>query len=399
MAAAQSVGAALARSVRELLPADARVVLCWRDPLQGDAYSADDTAPASLVARSLATLGKKGRAHDAEILDHWTTDLGTEIVLAAQSPAGVATPMRDAWQAMARRAVAASLEAWQSRARIAALEKSERLQQALYEIADLAGSSLEMHDMLRRIHGVVGGLMYAENCFIVLYDEVRQSLRFLYFADRHDPYVADPGHEIPVAEVPTSLTMALLRHGEPLLGPSSALRARLDIPHDPTHGPDSEDWLGVPMRREGTVCGAIVVQSYEHRASYSDEDRALLSYVAQHILTALDRRQARNELERRVEERTYALQEANRVLQAEIVERQRSERLQRALFRIAELSITSESLERFYAEVHDVVGELLYARNFYIALLAGEGDELEFPYSIDERDPNRPRRKFGMGMT
>jgi hypothetical protein len=153
------------------------------------------------------------------------------------------------------------------------------------------------------------------------------------------------------------------------------------------------------MRREGTVCGAIVVQSYEHRASYSDEDRALLSYVAQHILTALDRRQARSELERRVEERTHALQEANRVLQAEIVERQRAERLQRALFRIAELSITSESLERFYAEVHEVVGELLYARNFYIALLAGEGDELEFPYSIDERDPNRPRRKFGMGMT
>lgn len=396
--AASSAGPALVRAVRELLPADTRIVVCWRDA-GGDAYSADDAAPAALVARALSMLGTKGRARDAEILDHWTTEHGTQIVLAAQSASGVVTPLRDAWQAMARRTVAASLEAWQARNRIATLEKSERLQQALYEIADLAGSSLEMHEMLRRIHAVVGSLMYAENCFIVLYDEVRQSLRFLYFADRHDPYIADPSHEIPVAEVPTSLTMALLRHGEPLLGPSAALRAKLQIPPDPVHGPDSEDWLGVPMRREGTVCGAIVVQSYEHRASYSDEDRALLSYVAQHILTALDRRQARSELERRVEERTHALQEANRVLQAEIVERQRAERLQRALFRIAELSITSETLERFYAEVHDVVGELLYARNFYIALLAGEGDELEFPYSIDERDPNRPRRKFGMGMT
>ena len=396
---AQSAGPALARAVRELLPPDARIVVCWREPTGVEAYSADNTAPATLIARALAMLGKHGRPRDPDLLDHWTSDNGTEIVLAAHSPAGVATALRQGWQSIARHSVAATLDAWQAKSRIATLEKSERLQQALYEIADLAGSSLEMHDMLRRIHGVVGGLMYAENCFIVLYDEVRQSLRFLYFADRHDPYVADPGHEIPVAEVPTSLTMALLRHGEPLLGPSAALRAKLDIPHDPTHGPDSEDWLGVPMRREGQVCGAIVVQSYEHRASYSDEDRALLSYVAQHILTALDRRQARNELERRVEDRTHALQEANRVLQAEIVERQRAERLQRALFRIAELSITSESLERFYAEVHDVVGELLYARNFYIALLAGEGDELEFPYSIDERDPNRPRRKFGMGMT
>jgi len=397
-AAAQSAGPALARTVRELLPPDARFVVCWREPGQ-DFYSADETAPASLVARALAMLGKKGRPHDAEILDHWTSDHGTEIVLAAQSASGVIAPMRQGWQAMARSAVAASLEAWQAKARIATLEKSERLQQALYEIADLAGSQLEMQEMLRRIHAVVGGLMYAENCYMVLYDDVRQTLRFLYFADRHDPYIADPSHEIPVSEVPTSLTMALLRHGEPMLGPSAALRARFMIPHDPSHGPDSEDWLGVPMRREGQVCGAIVVQSYEHRASYSDEDRALLSYVAQHILTALDRRQARSELERRVEERTHALQEANRVLQPETAPRQRAERLQRALFRIAELSITSESLERFYAEVHDVVGELLYARNFYIALLAGEGDELEFPYSIDERDPNRPRRKFGMGMT
>ena len=161
-------------------------MVCWRDA-GGDAYSADDAAPAATVARALSMLGTKGRARDAEIHDHWTSEQGVEIVLAAHSTSGVVTPLRDAWQAMARRAVAASLEAWQSRSRIATLEKSERLQQALYEIADLAGSQLEMHEMLRRIHAVVGGLMYAENCFIVLYDEARQSLRFLYFADRHDP--------------------------------------------------------------------------------------------------------------------------------------------------------------------------------------------------------------------
>src|SRR5947207_2682966 len=45
----------------------------------------------------------------------------------------------------------------------------------------------------------------------------------------------------------------------------------------------------------------------------------------------------------------------------------RSERLQSALFRIAQLSRESEDLDHFYAAVHDVIGELMDATNFYIA--------------------------------
>src|SRR3546814_3226743 len=85
-------------------------------------------------------------------------------------------------------------------------------------------------------------------------------------------------------------------------------------------------------------------------------------------------------LERRVDERTRELQQANMVLQAEIIERQRAEKLQRALYSITEKSVTAGSLERFYADVHSIVGELLYARNFYIALLSSDGEHIEFPY-------------------
>ena len=301
--------------------------------------------------------------------------------------------------ALAKRTVNADLAAIRAHARVESLEKSERLQQALYEIADLAGADMAMPDMLRRLHGVVAGLMVAENFYIVLYDDVRQTMRFVYFADCVDPYIADPDSEISAAQMPNSLTLALMRHGEPVCGASAMVREKLGVLRDPSHGPDSEDWLGVPMRRDDRVCGAIVVQSYDSPDSYGEEERALLLFVAQHILTALDRYQAREELERRVEERTNALQLSNRDLQAEIEERQRSERLQRALFRIAELSITSETLERFYAQVHDVVGELLYARNFYIALLSDDGERLEFPYSIDERDINRVTRTLAMGST
>jgi diguanylate cyclase (GGDEF)-like protein len=245
----------------------------------------------------------------------------------------------------------------------------------------------------------VGELMYAGNLYIVLYDEHLQTMRFLYFVDRLDPWVNDPAEEMPVTDDENTLTMHLLRTGDALRGPSAELRIRHDIPFGASNGPDSADWLGVPMRRGAQVVGAIVVQNYEKPDVYSDEDRALLAYVAQHILTALDRYEAREQLETRVQERTAELQQANRDLQAEVAERQRAQELQRALFRIAELSMTSETLERFYAEIHKIVGGLLYARNFYIAMLTIDGSMLEFPYSVDDRDQMRKPRRVANGLT
>jgi diguanylate cyclase (GGDEF)-like protein len=396
---ARNVGPDLARALQDSLPTGSHVVVQWRDARSQQVCSAVPGVPETLFARAAelfdgGALSRAGSGVD----DAWEGPDG-RVSLAAILAEPLPPSSRQAWLALARRTVGATLAQQRAQARIESLEKSERLQQALFEIADLSGAALELNELLGRIHSIVAGLMYAENFYIVLYDDQRDSFRFIYFADRQDPYVADPSVEIRAEDAPTSLTLALLRLGEPVQGPSERVRARLGVPRDIVHGPDSQDWLGVPMLRDGRVSGAIVVQSYDRSDSYGEEERALLAFVAQHILTGLDRHRAREELERRVEERTRALQQANRELQAEIVERQRAERLQRALFRIAELSIASETLERFYAEVHDVVGELLYARNFYIALLSEDGERLEFPYSIDERDPVRASRTLGKGMT
>ncbi len=283
--------------------------------------------------------------------------------------------------------------------RIASLRSSERLQQSLYEIADLAGGSRDMQDMLRRIHAIVGELMYAGNFYIVLYDEFRQKIRFLYFVDQRDPFINDPDAELDFDQADANLTVALLQGGEAMRGPSPQLQAQYRITPDPSNGPDSADWLGVPMLRDDRVVGGIVVQSYEQPSVYSDDDRALLAFVAQHILTALDRRYARGELEHRVEERTRELVQANLDLQAEVLERQRAQELQRTLFRIAELSMTSDSLDDFYVAIHEVVGGLLYARNFYIAMLSADATMLEFAYSVDERDVERKPRKIARGLT
>jgi len=387
----------LADALAGMLPSGSKVVVRWLDPEAGSGLSAAIGAPSGLLVHADRRLADRAEPDDERSVV-WENGQ-TRIVVAANVTEPLESADFQSWMAVARHTIDASLASARAQARIESLEKAQRLQQALYEIADLAGSGLEMDEMLRRIHDVVGGLMYARNFFIVTFDPVREAVRFLYFADALDPYVAEPGVEIPIGELSNSLTVALLHHGQPLLGPSAVLRRELGVEVDLSHGPDSADWLGVPMRRDDRVSGAIVVQSYDRPGMYSQEDRALLEYVAQHIQTALDRKHAQVELERRVYERTLELQQANLVLQAEIVERKRAERLQRALYKITELSVTTGSLEKFYADVHELVGELLYARNFYIALLTPDGEQIEFPYSVDERDPTRVTRNLGNGLT
>ncbi len=263
----------------------------------------------------------------------------------------------------------------------------ERLQRALYAISDLAGRDIDTVHMLRNAHRILRTLMYARNFFVALYDRDTRTMRFPYFADEHKIELPGPDEAVPESAMPNSLTVALLHHGRPLMGPSAEIRRTFDIELDPRRGPESVDWLGVPMMSDNEVRGAVVVQSYDARVHFTPADRDLLSYVAQHILVALTRRQAQVELERRVESRTHEIEVANRELKVQVRERESGERLQSALFRIAELTGSSNSMHEFYAALHAVVGELLYARNFFVALLVDDDSAIDFPYAADEVDP------------
>ena len=367
-----------------LLPDRACLWVDWDDPLLGQGSQCHPP-------QAMPSLRAAG-AHPAQHAQ-WQHD-GARIGLRVEGAAVSA-----GWWLVAREALQLGLQQARQAGQIHALEDAKRLQQALYEIADLSGAELEMAEMLRHVHRVLNTLMYAHNCFIVEYDDTRQTIRFLYFADQIDDFIADPSRAYAESELPGSLTFALLQHGQPLSGPSRQLLATVGQDGQHWRGPESLDWLGVPMLREGRVCGAIVVQSYDQHDRYGEADRALLGFVAQHVRTAMDRRQAQVQLERQVERRTLELQRANRSLQDEVFERRRAEKLQAALYGIAELAMQAESLSQFHAQVHGIVGTLLDARNFYIALVNEAGDGLEFVYSVDEYTVSRAPRPFSQGLT
>ncbi|HET6431400.1 EAL domain-containing protein [Dyella sp.] len=277
------------------------------------------------------------------------------------------------------------------------LERSQTLQRALLSISDLSGSDRDMPEMLRGIHAIVCTLMYAENFFIVRHDPARGAMRFLYYADTRDD--DGPGDtELPAMRWHGTLTWHVLTRGQPLMGTPQELDAQLDGSYRMV-GPSSLDWLGVPMMRDGEAHGALVVQTYAEGIRYSAEDRALLQYVGSHILTALERKQGKDDLEQRVRERTLELADLNRGLQQEVAERQRAERLQAALFQIAQLATADIDQHTFYRQVHAIVGGLISARNFFIGLVDEARGALSFPYAVDITGEAYTDRPLGGGLS
>jgi two-component system, cell cycle sensor histidine kinase and response regulator CckA len=87
------------------------------------------------------------------------------------------------------------------------------------------------------------------------------------------------------------------------------------------------------------------------------------------------------------------------VVYRDISEQKRAEALNAALHRIVEKANSSIDLTHFYSSIHGIVSELMYARNFYIALYDPATQTLSFPYFADEEDLVPAPRKLAQGLT
>ena len=70
----------------------------------------------------------------------------------------------------------------------------------------------------------------------------------------------------------------------------------------------------------------------------------------------------------------------------DITERKHVESMQAALYAISEAAHTTEDLSALFGEIHQIIGGLLPATNFFVALYDESRDELRFPYYVDEHD-------------
>ena len=83
----------------------------------------------------------------------------------------------------------------------------------------------------------------------------------------------------------------------------------------------------------------------------------------------------------------------------DITERKRTELAQAALHQISEAAQSTRDLPALFARVHEIIGRLLAARNFYVALYDEPAGLVRFPYYVDEIDAPPAPQPLGHGLT
>ncbi|MCC7376073.1 MAG: PAS domain S-box protein [Verrucomicrobiales bacterium] len=105
------------------------------------------------------------------------------------------------------------------------------------------------------------------------------------------------------------------------------------------------------------------------------------------------------ELEARIASRTNELEQTNHNLRREVAERSRVGLLQDAIYRISEATHSVGDLPELYRQLHEIIGTLMPARNFYIALYDRVADRLIFPYYADEKSGAPEPRPWSHGLS
>jgi two-component system cell cycle sensor histidine kinase/response regulator CckA len=236
-------------------------------------------------------------------------------------------------------------------------KRAESLSSALYRIAERASATQDLQQFFSAVHAIVDELVSARNFSLAIHDSESGLLTYPYFVDERESAPAP-------AKPPAGLIEYVIRTGEPLLcTPELAeeMKLRGEVQFDSA---PPQHWLGVPLKINHHILGALVLKSYSPNVRFRERDKDVLALVSQQLAAAIDRK--RNE-------------EALR----------RSEVRYRSLVQTAVYGIYRSSLEGYFLDVNPaLIGMLGYNSALEVLALNPQKDVFaeprEYAQLVDE---------------
>jgi diguanylate cyclase (GGDEF)-like protein/PAS domain S-box-containing protein len=156
-------------------------------------------------------------------------------------------------------------------------KQNEKIQKVLYNISQTANSPISLVQLYKTIHKELGNLIDTTNFYIALVDEKEDKLFFPFHVD-------ESSNNTPTTHV--------IKTGQPFFVNRKQLNGMVAQETLAPQGTitDKSVWLGVPLKIEDRVIGAMVVQSYTNPDLYSKKDIKLLEFVSSQVATVIERK-------------------------------------------------------------------------------------------------------------
>jgi PAS domain S-box-containing protein len=166
--------------------------------------------------------------------------------------------------------------------------RSEQLQKVLYTISNAVNSTYDIKELISLVREQLGTLLDTSNFYIAFYDEATGMLS--------TPYEVDEKDSIDSWLAEKSATGYVIKHQKSLLATEEEFQELCAKGEIEDVGSPSKIWLGVPLKVEGKIIGAIVVQSYHDADAYNLKDVEMLEFASHQVSNSIQRKWAEEDL-------------------------------------------------------------------------------------------------------
>lgn len=167
--------------------------------------------------------------------------------------------------------------------------RTETAREVIIEIIQGIASTDNLDELLHLIHRSIRRILYAENCYVALYDDKTDLFSVPFCVDKHDNVVTS-------ANLGTGLGAYLLKKGHPMLLRAEIIGDLIEKGEASATELTPAAWLGVPLQTHNGIIGVLVVQHYEDEIAYDQRDVEFLGAVGDQIAAAIERKRVEEEL-------------------------------------------------------------------------------------------------------
>lgn len=171
----------------------------------------------------------------------------------------------------------------------AAIRRGELVQQVIVNIANSVDIAKDLSDLYSVINDELNRLIDATNLFIAIYDPANDQFQLPLQHDKLE-------ESIPVIPAGKTLSRYLFTTNQAMLLKFDDIERMASEGLIERKGVPAQAWMGVPLRSESSIIGVLVVQNYENKDAYTNEDLELLKFVSNQIRISIDRKKSELEL-------------------------------------------------------------------------------------------------------